>query len=427
MGSWFLNNTMKKILIIFVVILILGLLGWFFLIQKDGGEQSGGGQENVGFFGGLFSDDSVLGLDEERPPLAFENEGGFGFGFDDNLVLARRQFGESVLQQLTTASVAGFIATTTSDRVSSVRFVERITGNIYQVDPEQTEAVRITNTTIPGVYEAIWNKDATRVVLRYLDENDVIKTFNAHIVSGMSVSTLDGRFLPDDIDFFTADDDGENIFYTIRGDRETLLKKSSFNGSGVETIYRSFLHELLYEITNSGKIFFTTKASGLVTGLVYSLEERGGAVPEKILDSILGLTVNTSPRGDRLLLSQSTSVGFGLFLLELKTRDMRLFPVKTLPEKCVWSPIKRDIVYCGVPNLIIKDLYPDSWYQGKISFSDSIWKIDVSTDTTRLLVDLRNESDFAIDVINPSISELGEYLFFTNKKDSSLWSLHLSE
>jgi len=418
---------MKKILIIFVVILILGLLGWFFLIQRDGGEPFGDGQESVGFFGGLFSGDSVLGLDEERPPLAFEDEGGFGFGFDDNLVLKRRQFGESVLQQLTTTPVAGFVATTTNGGTPSVRFVERITGNIYQIDPEKTEAVRITNTTIPGVYEAVWNKDATRVVLRYLDENDVIKTFNAHIVGGTSISTLDGRFLPDDIDFFTVGDGGENIFYTVRGDRETLLKKSSFNGSGVETIYRSFLHELLYEITNSGKIFFTTKASGLVTGLVYSLEEKGDVVPEKILGSVLGLTVNTSPYGDRILLSQSVSGGFSLFLFEIKTREMRLFSVKTLPEKCVWSQTKRNLVYCGVPNFTPKDLYPDSWYKGKISFSDSIWEIDVSSDVTRLLVDLRNESDFAIDVTNPAISEFGEYLFFTNKKDSSLWSLRLGK
>ena len=419
---------MKKILIIFIITLILGILGWFFLIQRDGGGSSGDSQENVGFFGGLFSDDSVLGLDEERPPLTFENEGGFvGFGFDDNLVLKRRQFGESVLQQLTTTPVAGFVATTTSDGAPSVRFVERITGNIYQVDPEKIEAVRVTNTTIPGVYEAIWNKNATRVVLRYLDENDVIKTFNAHIVSGTSVSTIDGRFLPDDIDFFTTDAVGENIFYTIRGDRETLLKKSSFDGSGVETVYRSFLHELLYEITNSGKIFFTTKASGLVAGLVYSLEEGGGAVPEKLLDGILGLTVNTSPYGDRILLSKSTSGDFGLFLFELKTRDMRLFSVKTLPEKCGWSPVNRNIVYCGVPFVVSEDLYPDSWYQGKISFSDSIWEIDVSRDVTRLLVDLRLERDFTIDMVNLAVSESGEYLFFINKRDSSLWSLRLGK
>ena len=418
---------MKKLLIILLVIILLGLLGWFFLAQKDSEEPTGDGQENVGFFGGLFSDDSVLDLDEERPPLTFENEGGFGFGFDDNLVLKRRQFGESVLQQLTTTPVAGFVATTTSDGAPSVRFVERITGNIYQVDPEKIESVRVTNTTIPGVYEAVWNKNATRVVLRYLDENDVIKTFNAHIVSGTSISTLDGRFLPDDIDFFTTDDNGENIFYTIRGDRETLLKKSSFNDSGVETVYRSFLHELFYEITNSGKIFFTTKASGLVTGLVYSLDGGGNAVPEKILGGILGLTVNTSPYGDRILLSQSTSGGFGLFLFELKTRDMRLFSVTTLPEKCVWSHVNRNIVYCGVPNLIQKDLYPDSWYQGKISFSDSVWEIDVSRDITRLLADLRQERDFTIDMVNPAISESGEYLFFINKRDSSLWSLRLGK
>lgn len=423
----FLTKLMKKIIIISVIIFILGLLGWFFLAQRGGEDTTKVTQENAGFFGGLFSGDADIELDDKRILLPPQSEGGFGFGLGDDDVLIKRQFGESLLQQLTTTPVAGFVATTTSADTIVVRYVERATGNIYEINPEDIEATRITNTTIPGVYEAVWNKDANAVILRYLDENDVIKTFSARIVSGTSISVLDGRFLPDDIDFLTVDDSGENIFYTIRGNRETLLRKSPFNGASVETVYRSFLHELLFEITNNENIFFTTKASGLFPGLVYKLENTDGALPEKIMDGVRGLTVNTSAFGDRFLFSQSTDNGFNLFSFEFENRETRLVSVSTLPEKCAWSPVRRDVVYCGVPNEISKDIYPDSWYQGKVSFSDNIWEIDVSRDIVRVLTDLDSESDLSIDMINPVVSKSGEYLFFINKKDSTLWSLRLGK
>jgi len=423
----FLYKTMKKILITFVITLVLGIVGGFFLAQRGGDDSTKATQENAGFFGGLFSGDDAVGLSDERRPLISQNEGGFGFGIDEEDALIKRQFADILLQQLTTTPVAGFVSTTTSLDTPLVRYVERTTGNVYESNPEEVETTRITNTTIPGVYEAVWNKDADAVILRYLDENDVIKTFNARIVSGSALSVLDGRFLPDDIDFLTVDDNGENIFYTIRGDRETLLKKSAFNGTGVEIVYRSFLHELLFEITQTGKIFFTTKASGLVSGLVYKLDAKDGALPEKILRGVPGLTVNTNPSGGRFLLSRGFDGGIELFSFVPETREVRLVSVTTLPEKCAWSPTRSDIVYCGVPNIISKEIYPDSWYQGKVSFSDNIWEIDVSRDTTRKLTSLDSESDFAIDVINPAISEFGEYLFFINKKDSSLWSLRLDK
>jgi len=418
---------MKKIttiIAIIVVIIILVVLGWLFF--SGGDQETGVQEEKPGFFANLFSNNETidLGGDGVREPPSSSDSGGFGFNFLNQLI--KREIGDVVLQQLTTFSVSGIIATTTSGTVS-VRYVERQTGNTHEIDPETLETMRLTNTTIPGVYEAVWSKDAVSVILRYLDENDVIKTFMARIMATSSSSMLDGRFLPNDIDLLISDDIGENIFYTIRGDINTLLKKSTFNGAGVSTVYRSLLHELLYEVTNIGDIFFTTKASGLVSGFVYRLSIGDDALPEKILGPIRGLTVNASPTGDIILFSESVGGGFGLSSFEIDTRDERLVSVTTLPEKCVWSPVKSTVVYCGVPSGITNGLYPDDWYKGKVSFSDSVWEIDVSKDTTRLLVDTVSGSGSNFDLINPTMSEFGDYLFFINKKDSTLWSLRLGK
>ena len=59
-----------------------------------------------------------------------------------------------------------------------VRYMERATGHIYNVETAQIKTTRITKTTIPRVREALFSQDASFVVARYLDgSNEQIETF----------------------------------------------------------------------------------------------------------------------------------------------------------------------------------------------------------------------------------------------------------
>jgi len=420
---------MKKILIILLIILIPWLLGWYFFIQDRGEGDNDVSGESVGFFGGLFSDDRTVDLGDDEDRFVFpDDDGDFGFfgGGDGDLIKA--ESGGVTLQQLTNVPVAGAISVSETSRMFTdadvVRYVERGSGNVYEVNLETLESERLTNTTIPGIYEVFWHKDAENLVLRYLDDNDVIKTFSARISTNSSAGMLDGRFMSDDIDFMGTDVGGENLFYTIRGDRETLLRQSSFDVGGGTVVYRSLLHELLFQAVENGVISFTTKPSGLVGGFSYVLDTNEGSLPQKVLGGVLGLTVNMSPRGERILFSQSLDGGFRTFSLNLDTRKTQSVSPATLPEKCVWSKFSGIHAYCGVPNTVSERLYPDEWYMGKVSFSDAIWKIDVSRGVGELLINPQN-SNIDIDVSNPILSSDESYLLFINKKDSTLWSLEL--
>ena len=99
--------------------------------------------------------------------------------------------------------------------------------------------------------------------------------------------------------------------------------------------------------------------------------------------------------------------------------------IKTLPEKCVWNKTG-DTLYCAVPKFIGSGEYPDSWYQGEVSFNDQLWKIDIKTLNATLLLDpvMITEGE-EIDGIKLAIDESENYLFFVNKKDSFLWKLDL--
>ena len=80
-----------------------------------------------------------------------------------------------------------------------------------------------------------------------------------------------------------------------------------------------------------------------------------------------------------------------------------------------------------MPNTILDEDTLDLWYQGLISFSDSMWIIDTKTQTTNILINPIDVVGKEIDIIKPILSPDENYLFFVNKKDSTLWQLRRSK
>ena len=69
--------------------------------------------------------------------------------------------------------------------------------------------------------------------------------------------------------------------------------------------------------------------------------------------------------------------------------------------------------------------YPDTWYQGLVSFSDNIWMINTETMASTLVSDLEKETANKIDVIDMQIDQNSNYLYFINKTNLTFWSLKL--
>ena len=71
-----------------------------------------------------------------------------------------------------------------------VRFVEKGTGNVYEVGPDASE-VRLSNTTIPKIAEVLWNKDGVHLVARYLKdgETETIQSYSAALITSAEDQT----------------------------------------------------------------------------------------------------------------------------------------------------------------------------------------------------------------------------------------------
>ena len=142
----------------------------------------------------------------------------------------------------------------------------------------------------------------------------------------------------------------------------------------------------------------------------------------KILGRVQGLTTLANKDGTSLLYGASLDNGPRLNIFNIKNHTSEDLGKYGLPEKCVWSSDNIN-VYCAVPNTIVGNQYPDSWYQGVISFDDFFVKINTVTKESATLANSKDE--VPVDGTNLFLNKDESKLFFINKKDSTLWSLDL--
>ncbi len=430
----------KKILIIIIIIfitIILGMLTWSFLLKPNTKttEQTTGVLDFLPF--GKNNDQSTqipfFNKDElSEKPVVVDN--------------TKRNDSVSVhkLKQVTTTQISGATATTSQTGETTIRLIERSTGNIFDINTTNSEKKRITNTTIIASRETFFNSLGETLLMRYLNENDVIKTFMGHIQNpetgkvveeelkilsnpapvGESSGQLTGTFLEDDITTIALSPSKDAFFSLAPLGINTIGTVTYFKNNTREQIFSSSFPEWLTQWPKKDTVTLTTKAASVADGFFYFLNSSSGKL-ERVMGNIKGLTTNTNTDATKVLYSQSVSKSLSLHALDVKTHTTESFTIKTLPEKCVWSALQTDIVYCGVPGRITEGQYPDFWYQGIVSFSDTLWKINVSTNTTELLSVPVTSARAEIDVVQPFLNNDETLLLFTNKKDSTLWSLEL--
>lgn len=411
----------KKILII---ILALGLIagGIFLFFYKPSTETGTEGESvDVGNFfpqgdGDGTTGENSTGSDTEEPL------GGTG---------ASKPIERLVKLYANPTSGAGVSTSKTGD---VIRFIDKATGHIFETPTDNLVVTKISNTTIPKIYESIWTENAQGVVIRYLkDDNQTIESFYAKLKStassgtedGSSPQTLEGTFLPQNISTLAVSPQKTQLFYMSESVEGSTGAQSNPDGTKRVELFKSPLREWNVLWPSANIITLTTKPSFSIRGILYFFNKTTSAL-EKIL-SADGLTTLVSPDVTRVLYSENIGGLTSTSLFNVKTKVVSAFPIQTLVEKCAWSLNEKDVVYCAAPkNGVLFGNLPDEWYQGVTSFEDEIWKIDLGTGSTERLASPSTEAREDVDAINVFVSPKEDLLIFTNKKDDSLWAVRLS-
>ena len=312
--------------------------------------------------------------------------------------------------------------------IPNLRYVEKATGNIYQTFADLIVEKKFSGTIIPKVYDAYFGNNGESVVMRYLKgDSKTIETFVGTLPKELLgadpnlINETKGAFLPDNVKDISISPDGTKIFYLFKSGDNMIGTILNFLTNKKVQVFDSPFTEWLSQWGNNKTINLTTKPSANIPGYMYSTDDAGKNL-NRVLGNINGLTTLSSPDG-KLILYGNSNLTLNIYHMDTRTSDSA-FGIKTLPEKCVWGELS-DVFYCSVPKFIDSGSYPDSWYQGEVSFNDNLWKIDAKNGNTTLLLDPSAFTTEQIDGIKLSLDENENYLFFVNKKDSSFWEYML--
>ncbi len=308
-------------------------------------------------------------------------------------------------------------STATSTRVityTEVRYAERESGNVFAYDLDARTLTRVSNRTLPGVQEASWSRDGATAFLRFLSTNDgggeSLDTF------ALAVGRDDGGyFLESGLDQVLVTG-SSTVITLLPSSTGSIATSARIDGTSAKTFFSSALSALRLYPAGTGLAAFT-KASAQLDGLGFMISSAGTFT--RVLGPYKGLTLLPSPSGKSILYSYASGASVTAGVLDVATRTTTAIPIAALPEKCVWAA-DETAVYCGVPRSM-QTGWPDSWYQGVVSFSDRIWKVDMAARTASLVVDTNAVGKVEVDAVSLSIDPKSDALVFTNKKDGSLW------
>ncbi len=368
----------------------------------------------------------------------------FGLGSDDTVSVpaASRNFQGEVeplpeasfetgedykLFKLSGVPVAGFVSLARGSS-TVVRYTDRATGHIFdmklpvgEAGGESVEKVRITNNTLPQIYEAYFRADGNAVLFRSLD-GETVKNMSLSLTASKATSSnglysVSLTLLRGSLDGISVGA-GDTLVYEVRDSRAVVMSKFSGDGSKSLLSHPFTAWRTARLGTNT---LLVTKPSFLLPGYAYSLTGQGALT--KLVGPLSGLTAVANPAGTTLLYSYSGAPS--LFAKNLSNGTVTSLTPSTLADKCVGSVKEKNIFYCGAPSLGLSGNEPDQWYQGITHFSDNIWSIDTNSESSSVLVEPSSAFGLELDIMNPSLSPDEKYFVFINKRDLSLWALRL--
>ena len=308
-------------------------------------------------------------------------------------------------------------ATASSSAMATVSYIERQSGNVYSYLVNTGTRTRISNRTVPGIQSAVWFPNASSTLVRYLSGND-FSTVNSY---ALPANGSGGFFLPQNLSDVAVSEAG--ILTLSSGVNGSIVSLSRTDGTQAKEIFTAPLSSLRISFAGKGQYLAFTKSSAGLAGNAFLIDSSGRF--SRVAGPLNGLVAKASPSGKWVLVSYTSNGTMQMSLVNTATGESLPLPVATIADKCVWTADDSSI-YCGIPLSPSPNFnYPDEWYQGAVSFSDRIWKIDVSGRYAQFVLDFEKEDMGRFDVNALAIDLLNTVLVFVNKNDGSLWSYSL--
>ncbi len=315
---------------------------------------------------------------------------------------------------------------------TSVRYIRQDSGHVFEqpLDTTGSAARAVSNTTIPGIANAVWTQWGSSVILQY-SEGGTIKTVSVGFQPLATSSALVQlntplRFLSDNIVSIAASPDGMNIAYLLQTSTGTEGYIANYNGTNSVRLFSTPLSQLRITWPSRNKLLLQTKVSAGVPGMAFSVSVKSGVYTPLLYTSGLSTTVNgnfssivyqTDVSGKRTTYEHDVASG----------QDTKL-SAQPIPEKCAWSYVARAVIICAVPNSYVPLNYLDLWHQGALGVADTIvgYNFDTEADVA-IATPGSKEGGEKSDIGYITVSPNGDYVLYVTRGDRSLWGVRLTQ
>lgn len=324
---------------------------------------------------------------------------------------------KDILKEITATTTVGTTTVLTTKTVRAtttvLMFVDRGTGYVYGHSLDTGVTYQISNTTVPGVYDAyIWGA-GDKILMRYLDtdKQTIVSIFASipDVTEGRDAQPLINiTTLPKNITSVSVDSTLSSLSYLVPNTVGSSIYTMTTKGT-VKVADSPFSE---WTLSYGGKdLFVTTRASAYIEGGTYVVPSFTRIIGEKT-----GLTSTPSQNG---LLLNSMWAQSGLVTFSTIGSTNVTFQVKTLASKC--SALITPYFLCGIPKSLPESSegLPDDWYQGRVSFDDTLVMLNAGTGESYTLYE---PSKFgSIDITHIRTTLKGDLVSFIRKQDSTLF------
>lgn len=330
------------------------------------------------------------------------------------------------LARLTETPIAGatLLKGTSSD--DFLYYMDATSGEINLINFNDKVSITIATTKLTDIQDLVWGNSGHHLyfVGRAVRNGRINISSGTILDQAETLQEVAPTNSDNNVTAITVNPDRNKFFFLESVNGKTAVYISKPDLSDKIKVFESPLTEWTAAWASANIITLQTKPSVKSNGYLYFLNPTTKVV-KKVIGDLPGLNTLTSPDGNKILINQSQENSFSSFVLDLKYNKITPLSLRALSDKCVWS--KNSVsLYCAVPKITPAAEYPDAWYRGEIGFDDSLWTINTNTGETKLLhspsESLINEE---MDAVNLFLDSKEKKLFFTNKKDQTLWMLDL--
>lgn len=312
----------------------------------------------------------------------------------------------SALQQLTTRAVAGFAFASSS----IVRYVERGTGHMYEINLDSGVETQISLTTFPQTVKAIFSPKATEVALISYIQYEQKVSIGAINSDTEQIEVIAFPYNAQNISFA----DETTVYFTLEEDKKTTGYTYNLEAHSQLKLFTTQLQDIIVWGSDvSGEMYIQTKPTKYLEGYLYTISEN---VLTAVTSPAYGLT--SFINGEYIITSEVKDLSYVSQWLHDDTSTNQ--PILMIKEKCVFDPIEVAKTWCASPLETNSD-YLENWYKGKLTSQDYLWSTSLDAQSSTLIGDLSTLSGRTIDVTDISINTDGAILLFGNKIDQTLW------